>query len=300
MKRMIGALVAGAFLALAGATAFAAEDGLRIFISADMEGLAGAVTSTQVGSTGSEYQKFREFMTAEVLAAIEGARAAGATEFVISDSHGSKQNLLIDRLPDDVRIIRGDPRPLSMMEGIQNGHYDGVIFIGYHAGASHEKGVMAHTMSGVFAEIQINGVPATEGMINAAIAGEFGVPVIMISGDDAATSEVSGVVGDMEMATVKVALGQTAADTMTPAAAQALIRQKAEAAVRRIGDFKPFTVETPIVLDLTFRPRLRAEVLSWLSIVERTGVQSVRFRADRMTEVQYFLKFILTYPSLPR
>jgi len=270
----------------------------RIFISVDMEGLAGAMSGQQVSHDGIDYPRFREFMTEEVNAVIDGARAAGTTQFVIADSHGNKQNLLIDHLPDGVEVVSGDPRPLSMMQGIDDGKYDGVIFVGYHASASNIQGVMAHTMSGgtVF-EMLINGQAATEGLINAAIAGEYGVPVIMVSGDDAAVEEVANAVGDMERAAVKRAINARSGITMTPAAAQALLREKAEAAVARIGDFKPFKIGSPVTLDLTFRRPERAEILSWLPIVERTGVQSIRYQADSILGIQYFLKFALTYPG---
>ena len=119
---------------------------LKVYISVDMEGIGGIVTGEQLGPTGFEYGRAREFMTAEVNAAIDGARAAGATQFVISDSHGNGQNLLIDQLPPEVTIIRSWPRPLMMMEGIDS-TFDAVMFIGYHASTANVKGVRAHTMS---------------------------------------------------------------------------------------------------------------------------------------------------------
>ena len=145
MKRMITAIIAGAVMALVGGGAGVADDGPRIFISADMEGIAAAVTEQQLGPGGFEYGRFREIMTDEVLAAIAGARAGGAGEIVVADSHGNMQNILVERLPADIRLIRGGNRPLSMMEGIQEGHFDGAIYIGYHASASNTAGVRAHT-----------------------------------------------------------------------------------------------------------------------------------------------------------
>ena len=117
-------------LALAAITVTAhAQDGLKIYISADMEGTVGAVTSDQLGPNGFEYQRFRQFMTDEVNATIDAARAAGATEFVVSDSHGNGQNLLIEQLPDDVTVIRSWPREHGMMAGIDE-TFDAVIFVG--------------------------------------------------------------------------------------------------------------------------------------------------------------------------
>src|ERR1700722_20958725 len=113
---------------------------LKIYISADMEGVAGVVTADQLGPTGFEYERFRGFMTAEVLAAIQGARDAGATTIVVSDSHGNGENLLIDQFPTDVTIVRSWPRPLQMMEGIDS-TFAAVVFIGYHASTTNPSGV---------------------------------------------------------------------------------------------------------------------------------------------------------------
>src|SRR6185436_18404567 len=118
--------------ACAAAPASDAAEGRRIFISADMEGIAGVVTNEQLGPPGFEYGRFRELMTEEVNAAIAAAREAGAVEFVVADSHGNGQNLLVDKLPRDVTLVRAFPRPLGMMQGIDE-TFDGVVFIGYHA-----------------------------------------------------------------------------------------------------------------------------------------------------------------------
>jgi len=290
-------MILAAGLVSAGLTTTAmAQNAPRIYISADMEGLTGVVTPEQLGPEGSEYARFQDIMLGEVVAAIDGARAAGAREFVVSDSHGNMQNLPVDRLPKDVTLVRGEPRPLSMMEGVQNGHFDGVIFIGYHASASSVGGVRAHTMSSArLSEVKINGVPASEGYINALIAGQYGVPVIMVSGDNAAVEEVKSRVGDMEVAPVKQWISFHAAETMSPAAAQDLIRARAEAAVRRIGDFKPLTVKAPIRADITFHFYRPAELLSWLPIIERTGSRSIAYTADTPSEVSKFMTFMLNY-----
>src|SRR4051794_14799368 len=120
---------------------------LSIYISADMEGIAGVVSEQQLGPDGFEYERFREFMTGEVNAAIEGATEAGATRFVVSDSHGNAQSLLIDKLPPAVRVVRSFPRPLEMMQGIEEGHFDGAILLGYHTATTDLQGVRAQTQA---------------------------------------------------------------------------------------------------------------------------------------------------------
>src|SRR6185436_191869 len=211
---------------LSGMAVVAQQKQLKIFISADMEGVAGAVTGDQLSPAGFEYQRFREFMTQEVNAAIEAAFAAGATEIVVCDSHGNAQNILIEKLPKNVLVVRGFPRPLMMMQGIDE-TFAGVIFIGYHASTTNPQGVRAHTMSSArLADVRLNNTSMSEGSFNAAIAGHFNVPVIMVSGDDAAVKEVTSIVGDIEGAVVKWNYGFHSAKTMTPEAAQDLIREK--------------------------------------------------------------------------
>lgn len=272
-----------------------AQTGLRVYISADMEGVAGAVSADQLSPTGFEYDKFRGYMTDEVLAAIAGAREGGATTFVVSDSHGNGENLIIDRFPADVTIIRSWPRPLGMMEGIDS-TFDAVIFIGYHASTTNVAGVRAHTMSSaLLAEIGVNGVPMPESGLNASIAGAFGVPVVMISGDNVAVAEAQHLIGPMSGAVVKRAISFEATATMTPAASQALIRQTARAALGRRREMKPFVQHTPVQLDVTFKNYRPAEMMTYLPGVTRTTSHAIRFMARDMIELSRFLEFVTNY-----
>ena len=291
MKRRRG-LCPALLLLLAPAAALA---GPRIFISADMEGVAGAVTGEQLGPGGFEYQRFREFMTNEVLAAIEGARAAGATEFLVADSHGNGQNLLIEKFGKDVTIVRSWPRPLAMMQGIDES-FAGAIFVGYHSGTINPEGVRAHTMSSAnLTDIRLNGVSVPESGLNAAIAGHFGVPVLMISGDDAAVKEAAALIGNLETAVVKWAYGFHSARTVTPEASCELIREAARRAVGRIRDRKPYRVTTPVELDVRFKNYRPSEVLAYLPFVVRTDSHAIRFKARDMPEAARFLQFLMHY-----
>ena len=276
-----------------------AQQPMKIYISADMEGVVGVVTNEQLGPQGFEYARFREFMTEEVNAAIEGALAAGATQIVVSDSHGNGQNLLIEKLRGDVLLIRAWPRPLMMMQGIDE-TFAGAIFIGYHTGTTNTQGVRAHTISSArLADVRLKGVSVSEAGLNAAIAGHFNVPVIMISGDDAVVKETQALLGDVEGAVVKWASGFHSAKTMMPGASYQLIKDKAMKAVRRIKDFKPYKLAAPIQVDVRFKNYRPSEVLSYLSIVERTDAHSIRFTGKDMIEVSKFLEFIVTYdPNL--
>jgi D-amino peptidase len=260
-----------------------------------MEGVVGVVTNEQLGPQGFEYARFREFMTDEVNTAIAAAFEAGATEIVISDSHGNGQNLLIEKLPINVLLVRAWPRPLMMMQGIDE-TFAGAIFIGYHTGTTNPQGVRAHTISSArLADVRLKGTSVSEAGLNAAIAGHFNVPVIMISGDDAVVKETQALLGDVEGAVVKWASGFHSAKTLTPGASQMLIRDKVKNAIRRIKDFKPYKLAAPIQLDVRFKNYRPSEVLSYLSIVERTDAHSIRFTGKDMVEVSKFLEFIVTY-----
>lgn len=268
---------------------------LRVFISADMEGVGGVVTGDQLGPTAWEYGKFRELMTEEVLTAITAAREAGATEIVVADSHGNFQNLLVDRFPKDVTIVRGGPRPLSMMQGIDD-TFDAVLFLGYHSSTTNPAGVRAHTISSArLADVRINGVSMPEAGINAAIAGHFGVPVVMISGDDAAVAEARRVVGEIEGAVVKESYGFHSAKTLTPEAARERIREATLRALRDLSRFRPVPRKTPVELEIRFKNYRPAEILSFLPNVERVDAHAIRFVGKDILEVARFLSFVTNY-----
>ncbi len=294
-------------LGLAGALALATADsvsaqaeperGLKLYISADMEGVVGAVTGEQLGPGGFEYERARGFMTEEVLAAIEAARQAGVTEILVSDSHGNGQNLLIERFPPDIQIVRSWPRPLMMMQGIDES-FDAAILLGYHSGTTNPDGVRAHTMSSArLADVRLNGVSIPEAGMSAAIAGHFGVPVIMISGDDAAVEEARALIGDLEGAVVKWNLGFHSARTLTPEAAYAVIREKVKAALARLDDFEPWRVESPVALDVTFKSYRPSQVLAYLPIIERIDAHTIRYVAQDAPAASAFLEFLLTYSA---
>lgn len=272
-----------------------AQESLKIYISIDMEGLTGVVSDQQLGPEGFEYQRFRQFMTDELLAAIEGAREAGATEILVSDSHGNGQNVLIDQLPDDIQIIRSWPRPLGMMQGIDE-TFDGAVFIGYHSSTSNERGVRAHTMSSAnITDVKLNGISVPEAGINAAIAGHFGVPVIMIAGDDAIVEETRALLGDVEGAVVKWAISFHSARTLTPAAGASLIREKVKTAVARIADFTPYRLDGDITFDVSLKHYRPVELLAYLPIVERIDSHTIRYVGKDMVDVSRFFSFMTSY-----
>lgn len=270
---------------------------LKVYVSVDMEGVAGTVTGDQLGPEGFEYARFREFMTREVLAAVQAAREAGATDFLVVDSHGNGENLLVELFPPDVRVIRSWPRPLGMMSGI-DGTFDAAILIGYHASTDNPRGVRAHTFrSALFTHVALDGKPISEGSFAAAVAGGFGVPVVMVSGDDVMIAELRAQTGgNFEAAEVKKSLGFHSANTLTPEGARVQIAAKVKAALARKVDFKPYRLGNgPFALEISFKHYLAAEVVSYLPGVERTDAHSIRYRVRDLGEAANFLTFLDYY-----
>ena len=268
---------------------------LKVYISVDMEGVAGVVTADQLGPTGFEYERFRHFMTNETLAAVRAVKEAGATEIVVSDSHGNGENLLIEEFPAEMRIVRAWPRHGGMMAGLDKS-FDAAMFVGYHASTTNSKGVRAHTFSSAhLTRVALNGNAVTEGEFNAAYAGSLGVPVIFASGDDAAVSELKSRLGKIEVAETKKSLGFHSAETITPAASCERIAAGVKAALGRVREFKPYVLKTPIQLEITFKNYMPAEVLSYLRAVERVDSHTIRFVGRDMEEVSDFVEFMDNY-----
>ena len=267
----------------------------KIYISADLEGVVGAVTGEQLGPGGFEYNRFREFMTGEVNAAIKAARAAGATEILVADSHGNGQNLLIEKLPKDVKLIRSWPRPLGMMEGIDSS-FDGVIFTGYHSSTDNMEGVRAHTFSSArLTSVKVNGKVMSEGSWNAAVAGEFGVPVIMIAGDDAAVNEVKALIGNAEGAIVKESISFHSAKSLHPDAAYNLIAEKTSYAVKNIKKYKPYKIKGPLTVSVSFKHYQPSQILSYLKMFKRTDSHTIEFKAKNMIEASHIMRVVTGY-----
>lgn len=263
---------------------------MKIYISADMEGISGVVHREQLVSGTSDYERARKLMTQEVNSAIEGALEAGATEILVNDGHGSMRNIIIEDLNPEARLVTGYPKPMVMMEGIDSS-YDGAIFIGYHNLAGG-KGVLAHTMSGfTFKYIKINGVEFGETELNGALAGYFGVPVLAVSGDNYLYEEVSKFFQDVEYAEVKKVCGTYAADCLHPEKARKLIKEKVKSAILNKKKSKPFTIEGPIELEVALNKPAFADIVSMIPGAVRISSEIITYKADNIYET---LKMITT------
>jgi D-amino peptidase len=254
---------------------------MRLYISADMEGTAGVCSWAQVDPNNvHEYPVYRRYMTREVNAAIAGARDVESCAVLVNDSHWDMRNLLWDELPADIRVISGARKPLSMAEGAQQG-FDAAFFTGYHSAIGTPNSVLAHTYSSeVIYNVYVNGKACTEALLNAALLGTYGTPVVLVTGDRAL---VETTLADLPWAVgviVKESIGYYSANSLTPDAACDAIRAGAKDAIARISRGKPFTFDPPIELVIETCGVEQADFIELLPRFERTGGRSVRFVSD--------------------
>lgn len=265
---------------------------MNLYISCDMEGTAGVVAWEQCDARTPhpEYAAYRQLMTAEVCAAIEGARAAGAGDVLVNDSHGPMRNLDVDALPAGVRVIFGNRKPYSMVQDA-SGDFGGAFFTGYHGAIGDANAVLAHTYSpAVIYEVRLNGVRCSEATLNAAYLGHCGIPLLMITGDRTTVEEVQEQMPWVEGAIVKESIGNFAADSLSPAAAQASIRAAAQSAVARRSQAKAFVVPSPITLDIEVAKVEQADLIELIPGFDRPAARSVRFtHADYPTVFRAFM-----------
>lgn len=252
---------------------------MKLYISGDMEGVAGVSAWQQVDARTPhpEYAPFRRYYTQEIAAAIAGARAAGATDVLVNDSHGPMRNLDFDELPSDIRVLFGNRKPYSMVQDADAG-FDGAFFVGYHGAIGDANAVLCHTYTpSVIYEVRVNDIICSEATINAGLLGAFGVPLLMITGDrttvEAAQSQMPWVHGVV----IKESIGGFATNSLSPQAAREKIRDGAGAAVRNAGAAKPFVIEPPLELQITLAKTEQADLVAMIPAFERTGGRSVRF-----------------------
>lgn len=254
---------------------------MRLYVSADMEGTAGVCSWAQVDPANlHEYPLYRRYMTREVAAAIAGARSVEPCEVLVNDSHWDMRNLLWDELPADVRVISGARKPLSMSEGAQD-RYDAAFFTGYHGRIGDAASVLAHTYSNeTIYNVFVNGRACSEALLNAALLGLYGTPLVLITGD---RTTVESVCEEMPWVTgviVKDAVGYYAANSLTPSAACDAIAVAAREAIARRAEARVFTFEPPFELRIDTVGVEHADFIELLPHFERTGGRSVRFVAN--------------------
>jgi len=264
---------------------------VKIYISVDMEGIAGVTHGDHVKLEGSEYEKARKWMTWEANAAIKGALEAGASEVVVADSHGHMRNLLLDELHEDAVVIQGSPRPLGMMAGIDN-TFAAACFIGYHSRAGDRAGVLAHSFTGQVYNLRLNGTTVGEGGFNAAIAGHFGVPLAFTAGDDTIDAEIASLLPSTKRVIVKWAINTTAAHSLTPKGAQKAIQSGIKTALTNLGDIQPFVIDRPIRLEVDLMRPLSAFSAQDIPGVEQIDDRTLAYTGADMMEINRILRLI--------
>lgn len=234
---------------------------MKVFIAVDMEGATGVAHREHLLPGGNDYERARRWLTGDVNAAVEGAVAAGATEVFVNDGHGNMRNILLDELHEAARLVVGPAqarnKPLVQVTGIEEGGYEACFLVGFHSRAGTKGGLLSHTWVGMLVhEIRLQGKPAGESLLDAAIVGHYGTPVVLVTGADDVIREAKADLGAGLMAVeVKKALGPSACASLTPKRAQALIRAAAEKAVRERAKRKPWTTTAPVTMEVEFHRR---------------------------------------------
>lgn len=257
---------------------------MKVFISVDIEGVAGVNLPIQGRQGNPEYETARRLMTEEASAAVRGAFEGGASEVVVADSHSTMQNILPEDLDKRARLISGAPRAQSMIEGLDDS-FAAAVFVGFHAMAGG-RGVMSHTYNGgVFANIKVNGCSVGETDLFAGCAADFGVALIAVTGDDMLAAEVANSLPSVEAVIVKHCKGAWASDSLSPFVARGLI-EKSVARLLRSKPIKQVTKDrsSRLSVEVQLTKQFYADACTLLPMIERVSAQSISFQADNYSE----------------
>ncbi len=282
MKRVLMLILV---LLAIGSLAFSQSgNGMKVFISVDMEGITGVVNWEDVSRTGKDYDYFRKIMTKEANAAIEGALAAGATEILVRDSHGSARNILPEMLNRNAKLLRDWSGGFkSMMEGIDES-FDAAIFIGYHAKAGTPNALLEHTMTGNVTDISINGISLPEAGINALIAGNYNVPVVFVAGDLGLCTQAIKLFSDVETVPVKEGIGNAALN-LHPEVSREKIQEGVKKSLLNLKKYKPYKLKPPYKMVLKLKREELVNEKSNYPGAQRTGEWEITYESEDILEV---------------
>jgi D-amino peptidase len=265
---------------------------VKVYISVDIEGVAGITHWDEATKNHDDYKVFQEFMTREALAACEGAIEAGASDILVKDAHDSGRNILGEMLPERARLIHGwSGHPFSMVQELDES-FAAAMFIGYHARAGAEGNPLAHTMSTNLQIITINGEPASEFVLHSYAAATYGVPVVFLSGDERLCADSKAFNPGLSALAVKKGVGNSTI-SLSPAKARALIRQGAADALRRNLNQAKIALPSRFEVELTFNVPTKAYRASWYPGARSSGDNKVRLETDNFLDVMRMLKFVL-------
>ncbi|MFC4558067.1 M55 family metallopeptidase [Virgibacillus kekensis] len=256
---------------------------MKLYLSVDMEGISGLPDYTYVDYREHNYERGRKIMTDETNYVIEAAYNFGCEEILVNDSHSKMNNILIDQLHPDAHLITGEVKPLSMMQGLDDS-FAGVFFVGYHARAG-SFGVMSHAMIHAVRNFYLNDKPIGELGFNAYVAGHFGVPVLMVAGDDQAALEAENLIPNITTAAVKESISRSSVKSLTPKKAGELLTEKVTQALENRHNVKPLIPPENPVLEIEFNNHGQAE---WANLMPGTelapGTTIVRYKAKNIVE----------------
>ena len=263
----------------------ALETRMKVFISVDMEGICGvvAVRETDPEKGGERYQTSRRLMTGEANAAIEGCLKAGAKEVLVADSHWNFDNLLPEELHEAAVLLRGQPRPFSMVHGL-DGTFNAAMFVGFHAMAGTPRAIIDHTFTGRIRSVEVNGRAVGETGVNAYLAGHYDVPVVLVTGDSAVAAEAQGLLKGVHTVAVKEAIGASAAKNLHPKRARESIRAEAEKALREAAKIPPLKAAKPVRMAVEFHESTSADRAEIAPSVTRVGATRIEFTAPNFFE----------------
>jgi D-amino peptidase len=268
---------------------------LKLYISSDMEGVAGVCAWQQVDARTPhpEYAIYRRYYTQEVRSAIDGARAAGAGDILVNDSHGPMRNLVFEELPSDVRVIFGNRKPFSMVQDADSS-FGGAFFIGYHGAIGDANAVLCHTYTpSIIYDAYVNDVRCSEATLNAALLGFYGVPLLLVTGDRTTVEGIQAQMPWVRGVIIKESLSMFSANSMVPAAAQRKIKTEARHAIENAANAKPFVFEPPITLEVQLTTVEQADLVSTIPSFERIAPRRIRFTHNDYPTI--FKAFVATW-----
>jgi D-amino peptidase len=269
---------------------------MKVYISVDIEGICGVVALDHTRRNGKDYNQARLLMTREVNEAVRGAFEGGASQVLVNDSHGSMINLVLEELDERITLISGSPKPLSMIQGIEE--CDAAFFIGYHSPAGTTDAVMDHTYHGrVVYDLQVNDRKMGEFAMNAALAGYYGVPVIMVSGDKKTTEEAQILLKTVETVVSKEGIGRFAAQSSHPSKVRGEIRKKARYAVETVHRFMPFRIDPPLELHMDFLHSHMADRVELIPEIHRISARRVTYGCDDFPELYKMMRAMILLAS---
>ncbi|MDJ0381752.1 M55 family metallopeptidase [Streptomyces sp. G-G2] len=269
---------------------------MKILVSADMEGATGVTWPADVLPGTPQWERCRAMFTSDVNAAALGFFDGGADEVLVNEAHWTMRNLLLERLDERVQMLTGRHKSLSMVEGVQHGDVDGIAFVGYHTGAG-EAGVLAHTyLANSITGVWVNGVRASEGRLNSLVVAEYGVPVVLVTGDDLTCADAAGYAPGARTVAVKDHVSRYAAVCRTPARTAADIRAAAKEATALAVRYEPVR-RGPFTVEVEFDAEHLAMAATVVPGVERTGERRIGYTSGAMYEGIRTFKTVTTIVS---